>query len=287
MTRNTVWVYRFFISCDSVYNKQIKQSQLDCAFTIEVIIIFITLFIFSGVSFNLRQLTVEFVKASKTVSFFFKLWDRGICVSDHITPASHHSETRLKQTFWVHSRGRTPKSTKAWRKNPFAVLHDAKVTSDDLVTWHGIWREIGGSGGGIVGMEMRRGGGKVWGEVKSLIVWHHIGSYILREWSQLHFTSNQRAAKETETQEAAAAAAWLSAPLQPLSAFWPLTLWTRLICRCIHQCWNRFFFFGVCLLFFSSRCRHSWLVCFSSVSHVAHFAQVSNKSVWKGFCVLL
>lgn len=72
--------------------------------------------------------------------------------------------------------------------------------------------------------------------------------------------------------------------LQPLSIVWPFTLWTRLICSCICQCWKPFS--SAFILFSSSRCRHSWLVRFSSVSHAAWCAQVSNTDVFEPVSVL-
>lgn len=200
---------------------------------------FITHFMFNRLSFNLREMHVEFVIASKTIHFLQT--ERMFCESDHITPATHHSETSQKQTFWVHLRGRKTKSTKPWCKNPFAVWRQSDVWWSGDMTWNmerNRWKQ---------GVAWRwRWGGEVGEWEGRLRVWLSDITLALINWeygSNCTSHPTRKAAKETETQEeeATAAAAWRSALLHPLSALWPLTLWTRLICRCICQSWNHFF----------------------------------------------
>lgn len=94
-------------------------------------------------------------------------------------------------------------------------------------------------GGG--GDEERRWGGE------RLILWHHIGSYKLREWNPLHFTTSQKTARkgsvfgagreeeeEKGEEEEEKSAASLQTPSLPVCV-WTLTLWTRFLIRGILQ----------------------------------------------------
>lgn len=134
--------------------------------------------------------------------------------------------------------------------------------------------------GGEVGVEMRREEG-----AERLILWHHIGSYKLREWSPLHWRGSVLEAGSTEEEEEAAAAASQTCSSSPFSCAWPLTLWTRSLLS-----WSSVLIFGGFCSFSSSRCRLSWRVCSSSASHVGDFVQVSPRALPTGpqlwFCDL-
>lgn len=169
--------------------------------------------------------------------------------------------------------------------------HDAKVTSEEAVTgWKKmIWSKRRGVGGsGWEGWDKDEEKRWVGAGVKRLMLWHHMGSYILREWSPLHFTSKQEAVRTSEslrrrTRRKRSSSITLNFSPASSVASEPLTLWTKTRPQVNFSVQKPFTSHGSPL---SSGCRHSWLVWFFSVSHAAHFAQVSNRHLSTGSLLL-